>query len=156
MVVLDPETGDTVRTLSWEPVGVPSPNEAYERMMDEARDRGIEDERGVRGGGAPPDTVPVFSDFLVDEEGLAWVRPYVPERDPRSLGGNVGMGPAGPGGTWELYSLEGERVDSVEMPEGLTPHHVTSDQLVGIHRDDLGVERVRVYRLERRDHQDGG
>lgn len=148
--VLAPETGDTLRTVAWDPVDAPSPEEAYSRMMDEARQRGIEDAWGVRGGGAPPDTVPVFSDFLVDEEGLVWVRPHVPERDARSLGGNVGMGPAGPGGTWTVHAPDGDLLGSVEVPDGLTPYQVTSDRMVGVHRDELGVERVRVHRLERR------
>ena len=147
--VLDPETGDTLRTISWDPPDTPGPEEAFERLLSEARERGVEDERSVLGEGAPPDTVPSFSDFLVDEEGLVWVRPFVPKRDARGLGGNVGTGPTGPGGHWEIFSPEGDPLGSVEMPEGLIPYQVTSDRLVGVHRDELGVERVRVHRVER-------
>ena len=39
---------------------------------------------------------------------------------------------------------------SVELPSELEPHQITSDAVVGIVRDELGVESVRVHSLERR------
>ena len=64
------------------------------------------------------------------------------------LGGRLG-GYCGPGGNWLVISPEGAEVGWLEMPEGLEPVQITSDAVVGIYRDELGVESVRVHSLSR-------
>ena len=96
-----------------------------------------------------PDRVPAFSFFLVDDLGFVWVRPYEARRDAFALGGKL-YWDSPPGGLWMVFTPGGERLDSIEMPAGLEPYEITSDAVVGIRRDELGVEYVDVHRLTRR------
>ncbi len=50
-------------------------------------------------------------------------------------------------GTWDVYGAGREWLGQVQTPAGFTVTNITSDQLVGVWRDDLGVEHVRVYRI---------
>lgn len=50
---------------------------------------------------------------------------------------------------WDVFDAEGRYLGVVEMPEGLMPSRITSDLIVGIHRDDLGVQRIMRLGLER-------
>jgi hypothetical protein len=97
-----------------------------------------------------PDSIPVYTDFLIDQEGLLWIRPYVPARDATVLGGAVGMHRTNRGGEWLVFSRTGNRVATVALPEDIEPYQITSTALVGIVRDELGVESVRVHRISRR------
>ncbi|MEE2897432.1 MAG: hypothetical protein VX815_03095 [Gemmatimonadota bacterium] len=56
----------------------------------------------------------------------------------------------GPGGEWLVISPDGSEVGWIEVPAGLELVQVTSNSVVGLHRDDLGVESVRVHLLTRR------
>ena len=93
------------------------------------------------------DPFPVFGGFIVDDEQFLWVRPYEPLVHSPAFGGLAG---AGPGGEWLIFSPQGVQVGSVELPSELEPHQITSDAVVGIVRDELGVESVRVHALARR------
>ncbi len=149
-------SGTSVGTVAWEPEQSWDPDHAFERagrVAEEGRElpfRGAiqYDPEWVRTT-SPPDNVPVFSDFAVDEKGFVWVRPYDPERDAVALGGSPGDGRTGPGGEWRVFSPEGEEVGRVEVPDGLLLHQISSDAVVGVYRDELGVEFVRVYSLKR-------
>jgi hypothetical protein len=57
---------------------------------------------------------------------------------------------SGAGGTWQIISPSGVAAGLVEMPQDLQPVQITADAVVGIARDDLGVESVRVHTLQRR------
>ena len=48
-----------------------------------------------------------------------------------------------------MFAPDGARVGELEAPVDVEPVSITRDALVGIHRDELGVESVRVYALER-------
>ncbi len=61
-----------------------------------------------------------------------------------------GLQSVGPGGDWMIFSPEGVQVGSIELPSDLEPYHITSDAVVGIVRDELGVESVQVHSLARR------
>ncbi len=90
--------------------------------------------------------VPVFWDFLPDGAELVWVRDYDPGVHATSVGG---LSSAGPGGDWSVLDLEGRRVTTVTVPDDLEPLGIEADRLIGIRRDELDVESVRVYRIER-------
>ena len=49
-----------------------------------------------------------------------------------------------------VISPDGSEVGRIEVPAGLELVQVTSYSVVGLHRDDLGVESVRVHLLTRR------
>lgn len=148
--VLSPD-GELRREITWEPDSLPAPEEAFATVV-EAAAAGAEEGRAetVRkqlGSFPVPDRVSAFWGLLVDEEGFVWVERYDPSRHSLQLG--AGTGP-GAGGEWLILTPAGERAGTVRMPEGLTPVRVTGDAVVGIHRDELGVERVRVHGLRRR------
>jgi hypothetical protein len=87
----------------------------------------------------PPDLRPAFSGFLVDTEENLWVADWIsgfasPQRAPAS---------------WFVFAPEGNLLGSVNMPVGFRPMEVGSDYVIGISRDDLEVERVELYGLQK-------
>ncbi len=150
--VLDRE-GTLLREIAWEVEGNRSPLRAQEAVADSvALLRGGEDpgdqavlREGIRGTSLPP-TLPAWAGLLVDPLGFLWVRPYDPLVHATPLGG---LASPGPGGTWLLFTREGAPAGSVEVPAGLEPTWVGEDRIVGIRRDALGVESVRVHELRR-------
>lgn len=150
--VLDRE-GTLLREIAWEVEGDRSPLRAQEAVAESvALLRGGEDpgeqaalREGIRGASRPP-TLPAWAGLLVDPLGFLWVRPYDPLVHATPLGG---LTSPGPGGTWLLFTREGAPAGSVEIPAGLEPTWIGEDRLVGIRRDPLGVESVRVHELQR-------
>lgn len=128
------------------------PRRILEQVLDSAVARAEEDQkvRIRQSYSAYPDAeaVPVLWAFLVDSEGLVWVRPYDPFLHSLALGGSP-AGKPGPGGEWLVVAPDGKELARVEMPPGLEPTQVTSDAVVGIVRDQFGVESVQVHRLRR-------
>jgi hypothetical protein len=49
-----------------------------------------------------------------------------------------------------LFAPDGTEVGAVTIPAELEPVFITAEAVVGISRDPLGVEPVRVHRLDRR------
>jgi hypothetical protein len=79
-------------------------------------------------------TFPAFARILVDDRDNVWVADY----------------PA-PGATrvqWRIFDPSGVARGFVDVPSGLLVQDVAGGYLLGIERDDDGVERVRRYRLE--------
>jgi len=84
--------------------------------------------------------------LLVDGLGFIWIRSYDPLAHSMALGG---LGQPGPGGAWQILSPGGEQLQVLTVPPGFQPIHVTEHWVVGIARDDLGVESARVHALLR-------
>jgi hypothetical protein len=144
--VLD-STGAVVREITWPPAPSASPEEALAAVIDSvAASEGSLFPPEYLGAAPVPDRLPLFWGFLVDDEGFVWVRRYDPLRNAAALGGLAG---AGAGGEWLLFTPEGAPAGAIRVPEALAPSQITSDALVGIHRDQLGVESVRVHPLRR-------
>jgi len=137
--------------LPLEPPGPPAT--VLSAVIDSAVGRADADQRvstGQRLSAFPePELLSVLWDFIVDELGFLWVRPYDPFMHSLELGGRPG-GFGGAGGRWLVLSADGAEVGWIDVPEGLEPAQITADDLVGIHRDELGVESVRVHGLSRR------
>lgn len=148
--VLDP-AGALEREITWAHEPSVSPEAAFARVVDEAVARAGPDEAAEtrRRLEAFPirDAVSAFWHFIVDDEGFVWVRPFEPAEHSLVLGG---LRRAGPGGNWAIFSPGGKRVASVDAPEHLELRAVTSDAVVGVRRNDLGVEFVEVHSLVRR------
>jgi hypothetical protein len=96
-----------------------------------------------------PDRLSVFWALIVDELGYVWVRPYDPVAHALALDG-LPSNRGGPGGRWLVLTSAGVEVGWVDVPAGLEPASITASEVVGVHRDELGVESVRVHRLQRR------
>ena len=82
------------------------------------------------------DTLPAFSAAVGDATGLQWVQLYRPPWTP------------GPD-RWIVMDDEGTAVGSIQMPAGFTIYEVGSDYVLGHITDELEIEYVQLWGLER-------
>lgn len=80
-----------------------------------------------------PTHFPTFDQLVLDSEGNAWMREYRAPFDD----GDARWQVVDPQGVWRAEAL---------LPGRLRVTRITGEVVVGIHRDDLDVESVRVYR----------
>ncbi len=144
--------GTLVREISWDATDAPVPGDAMRLVREHPEPLPLFEH--LIEGAPVPDRVSVFWDFLVDELGFVWVRPFDPARHAAALGG-LGSGDyltapdAAGGGRWLVLSSTGELSGEIEVPAGLRPTQVLAERLVGVHVDELGIERVQVHALSR-------
>jgi hypothetical protein len=145
-------TGALATTVSWVPAPTMLPEEARAAVVDSLVARADPDQAAAvrqEWESFPiPERLSVFWAFIVDDEGFIWVRPYEPLKHASAFVGFLGGG--GPGGSWTILSPEGTELGTVQVPEDLEPMRITTDEVVGIARDEYGVESVRVHALRRR------
>jgi hypothetical protein len=145
--------GTVVRDITWEIAETVDP-EAAMGVVREAPDP-LPTFEHLLDGAPTPDRLSVFWDFLVDELGFIWVEPYDPTAHAAALGG-LGSGDyltspgGGAEGPWLILSPTGEVAGYMEIPQGLRPTQITTDRVVGIHVDSLGIESVQVHTLSRK------
>lgn len=89
------------------------------------------------------DSVPVISELISDDRGRMWMKRYEPAADSHWLGRRR------TGGSWMVMEPGGDPVTLVSMPDGFRLMDVRGDRVAGVSRDELGVERVEVRRLDR-------
>ena len=82
-------------------------------------------------------TFPAFSTILSDASGNLWVREYDFPREER------------PAPLWTVFDPEGRVLGFFETPKDLRIHQIGADYILAHSRDELGVEYVRVWPLER-------
>ena len=82
-----------------------------------------------------PDVRPAFGPMVSDDLGYVWLAPYLPHPD----------APA----PWLVVDPAGDILGEVLLPPGFELTHVGGDRLVGIVRDEMDLETVRVYALNR-------
>ncbi len=82
-----------------------------------------------------PETRPAFDRFVADRLGYLWVAPYRPAADQPV--------------PWLVVDVANGVLGTVELPEGLRPTDIGEDYVLGVIRDDLDVEQVRMYPLHR-------
>jgi hypothetical protein len=82
--------------------------------------------------------VPVYDRILIDRVAARiWLRDFMAlreEHDPQS---------------WMIHEKGGRVVARLRTPAGFDLMHVAADRLVGVNRDEIGVEYVRTYALAR-------
>lgn len=83
----------------------------------------------------------------VDRLGNLWVRamPEGPTPGPDEVLG-WGTAPDGPA-RFTVFDREGRLLGDVETPQGLTIFDVGDDYVLGVTRDDLDIEQIRLHRL---------
>ena len=84
-----------------------------------------------------PETIPAFAAAKADRVDHLWVREY-------ELPGEGGANPV-----WTVFDPEGRVLGFVETPAGLDIYEIGEDYILGLATDDLGVEYVQVWSLER-------
>jgi sugar lactone lactonase YvrE len=76
-----------------------------------------------------PATHPRVMGMRVDTDGRLWLR----------------LPSAGRSVVSHVYHQDGRHAGSVRLPSGVEPLDISSSHLVGVERDDLGVQTVVVY-----------
>jgi hypothetical protein len=82
-----------------------------------------------------PQTKSAFTAMVVDAEGAVWLREHATSED-------------GPG-RWTVFDTEGALLGTVETPAGVRVLEIGGDYLLGVWADDLDVQHVRLYRLDK-------
>ncbi len=84
-----------------------------------------------------PSTRPAYDGLLTDPSGAVWLRPF--------RGRTEQEGPE----TWQVLANDGRWLGGVEFPEDFEVMGIGTDVVLGVWRDELGVEHPRVLRLNR-------
>lgn len=80
---------------------------------------------------------PAFRSVLADPLGHLWVQEYTPPDVDR------------PAPLWTVFGPDGRALGFVETPAGLSIFEIGSGYLLGRATDELGIERIQVWGLER-------
>jgi 6-bladed beta-propeller len=108
-----------------------------ERFVD-AMVSQADDPDAVRAGYAnveSPEHMPLFESLIVDGVGWLWAATYDMSHAPPHA--------------WVVFDSSGVARGTVHTPEGLEIHQIGRDFILGVERDELGVERVVRYGLGR-------
>jgi hypothetical protein len=83
-----------------------------------------------------PASFPAHYDIMVDDARNLWVQDYRPfqERVTR---------------VWSVFDPRGRFLGDIDMPAGLTVHHIGEDFVLGRWTDDLDVEYIVMYGIEK-------
>lgn len=106
-----------------------------------------------------PDSVATVKSLLVDELGGIWVEQGVnttdvPEEWIQQLV-DEGYLEAGwlerrsPDAHWDVFREDGRYLGQITLPTRFTPHEIGEDYILGVTRDELNVEYITMYGLDR-------
>lgn len=87
------------------------------------------------------ETMPAYRGFVLGDDGHLWVRAY-------ELPGGATDG-------WTIFDPSGVMLGDVELPEGMRLLQAGADFVLGLWQDDLEVEHVRLFRLDRAVRMEG-
>jgi hypothetical protein len=82
-----------------------------------------------------PDTLPAFADMIGDDAGRVWVQIY-----PTTGADSV---------TWQVFDA-GRWVGTLDVPAALRIMAVSDNRVLGVWKNELGVESLRMYRFGRK------
>lgn len=82
-----------------------------------------------------PSRVPAYASLLVDRESNLWVQDY--------------PSPGAASASWTVFGPEGAMLGQVAMPAAFRPTDIGADYVLGVWRDELDVERIRMYPLRK-------
>ena len=88
---------------------------------------------------------PAYDGLISSDDGDIWVAEYAGEYT--SLYPPRNLGP--PARRWLVFDREGLLIATVQTPEGFQPHAVRNGLVWGVHTDELNVESVQAYRIQR-------
>lgn len=139
---------DARRSVSWPDTTLVPPQAAWQQLAEEVRR--ANDPISRLNASALPElgpgpSLPVYSALRVDPADRVWIKSY----DPASDNLWTGALPQGAGGRWSVFEPDGQRVATVQMPEDLIVFEIGTDYVLGVRRDELGIEYVRLHTLRR-------
>lgn len=82
-----------------------------------------------------PDTLPAFEALSLQKGGRLWVKETSLDN------------PALTAASWSVFDSDGRPLGAVELPAGFQPFEIGTDYMLGVWKDDLGVEYVQLYDL---------
>lgn len=131
-------TRDLDRTVSEEDV-----RSALRRIMDQVPEPQRKRARQYAERAPLPDSLPAWGDLLVDDRGVLWVGEHHGIDNPRirHLPDERRQ--------WALFAPDGTPQGRVVTPPRVDVLDVRSGRILAVHRSELGIETVRVYRVER-------
>jgi hypothetical protein len=111
------------------------PRPVTEAHQSEYLDRLVEANPGLpveafTRGAEWPEVLPAHGAVLADAGGNVWIGEFPMGSQPR---------------TWHVFRPDGHYLGAVGAPAGLIVHQIGHDFLLGVQRDELGVERVQLY-----------
>lgn len=106
--------------------------------LDDMEDDGTERSRSRRDlyNDIPfPDTLPAFETLSLQQGGRLWVKEMSLDDPPSATA------------PWSVFDSDGRPLGAVEMPAGFEPFEIGTDYVLGLWKDDLGVEYVQLYEI---------
>ena len=82
-----------------------------------------------------PSTMPAYRWMRASRDGHLWVQDYLAHRDTVAR--------------WSVFDPDGRFLGSVPMPRRFEPMEIGDDYALGVWRDDLNVQYVRLYTLHK-------
>ena len=132
---IDPDDG-TTRIVRY----APAPRLLTQQLIDDYLEAGdptpdMLSRRRKQLDAAPlPEYLPVHGRLLVDAVGRAWLRPFGTSTD---------------ASFWTVIDENGVWLGPVEMPERFNPLEIGDDYVLGVTRDELGIEYLKLFDLEK-------
>jgi hypothetical protein len=129
--------GTLVRSIRYQVPRTPVTAEVIERLKADELSRIPESNRAdhkAQWERMPmAELLPAFSAFTVDAGGNLWViGPRVLPSDPASA---------------DVFSPDGKLLGQVDLPAGVSPYEIGRDYLLGVWKDEMELEHVRMYRI---------
>jgi hypothetical protein len=115
-----------------EPVTTEDVASFWERELALRNERRVQAMRRMRDVMVFPDYFPAFVDLEVDDQGRLWAQSYSHPGEPRV--------------EWLVFE-SGRWVARLEVDPAFQLMAIRDERVIGVWRDDLGVESVRAYRL---------
>ena len=97
----------------------------------------LEDQRNGYRAAPVAERMPALTSIIVDRLDHLWVEEYELPGEER------------PGSLWTVFDPEGRVLGFVETPDGLEIYEIGEDYILGRSLDELDVEHVQVWPLER-------
>ena len=111
--------------------------QAVERNLENIEDENQKKRQRTMIQGMPvPEVLPAIQRLTVDRAGRVWSQRYSAWEDEP--------------GTWDVFDERGGWIAAVQMPARFRPTDIGRDWVLGIARDELDVEQVRLYDLDLR------
>lgn len=105
------------------------------QMPPSMRARFLEQQRTERERIPHRATLPAFERLLVDGAGNLWVRDPQPREEEAQR--------------WSVFDAEGRWLGTVETPAELEVEQIGADWILGTAKDELDVQHVRMYRIQK-------